>query len=61
MTFSKILARRKLAGIAVFISLIIVGVVASLHYSRVSEFLIVEASPSVCDATDDGVSRVAAV
>ena len=35
--------------------------VSSLPYSRVSEFLIVVAPPSVCDPTDDGVSRAESV
>ena len=34
---------------------------ANLHYSRVSEFLIVEACPSVCDATEVSGSRAEAV
>ena len=29
----------------------------NLHYSRVSEFLIVDVSPSVCDVTHDGGVR----
>ena len=34
---------------------------SNLHYSRVSEFLIVEAAPSVCDPMDDGGPAVEAV
>ena len=33
------------------------GAPASLHYSRVSEFLMVEASPSVCDGDGRGGGR----